>query len=190
MVSARGGRGFLPRGFLPRGMSAWGCLPRGSMPGGCLPGRCLPRGCLPRGYLPKGYLPMGYLPRGYLSGEVCLPRGCLPRECVSQHALVQTAPSPREQNEWQTPVKILPFRNYVAGGNKFGYRSVTEWSNYRCTVIKVPHQKREGGPVLLLQNYPHPLSLRGRGPYHFPTPLNTWAPRTWPPSPLLLFPLK
>ena len=35
----------------------------------------------------------------------------------------------------------------------------------RCTVIKVPHPKREGGPVLLLQNYPHPLSLRGRGPY-------------------------
>ena len=43
----------------------------------------------------------------------------------------------------------------------------------RCTVIKVPHPKREGGPVLLLQNYPHPLSLRGRGPYQFPTPLNT-----------------
>ena len=59
-----------------------------------------------------------------------------------------------------------------------------------CTVIKVPHAKREGGPVLLLQNYPHPLSLRGRGPYHFPTPLNTWAPSTRLPSPLLLFPLK
>ena len=29
----------------------------------------------------------------------------------------------------------------------------------RCTVIKVPHPKKEGGPVLLLQNYPHPLSL-------------------------------
>ena len=24
----------------------------------------------------------------------------------------------------------------------------------RCTVIKVPHPKREGSPVLLLQNYP------------------------------------
>ena len=44
---------------------------------------------------------------------------------------------------------------------------------YRCTVIKVPHPKREAGPVLLLQNYPHPLSLRGRGPYYFPTPLST-----------------
>ena len=44
---------------------------------------------------------------------------------------------------------------------------------YRCTVIKVPHPKREGGPVLLLQNYSHPLSLRGRSPYHFPTLLNT-----------------
>ena len=46
-------------------------------------------------------------------------------------------------------------------------------STCQCTVIKVPHPKWEGGPVLLLQNYPHPLSLRGRGPYHFPTPLNT-----------------
>ena len=50
--------------------------------------------------------------------------------------------------------------------------------------------KREGGRVLLLQNYPTTLSLRGRRPYHFPTPLNTWAPRIWSPSPLLLFPLK
>ena len=25
-----------------------------------------------------------------------------------------------------------------------------------CAVIKVPSPKREGGPVLLLQNYPHP----------------------------------
>ena len=35
-----------------------------------------------------------------------------------------------------------------------------------------PSQKG-GGQVLLLQNYPHPLSLRGRDPYYFPTPLNT-----------------
>ena len=34
-------------------------------------------------------------------------------------------------------------------------------------------QKKGGGPVLLLQNYLHPLSLRSRGPYLFPTPLNT-----------------
>ena len=33
--------------------------------------------------------------------------------------------------------------------------------------------KKGGGPVLLLQNYLHPLRLRVRGPYHFPTPLNT-----------------
>ena len=33
--------------------------------------------------------------------------------------------------------------------------------------------KKGGGSVLLLQNYPHPLSLRGRGSYHFPNPLNT-----------------
>ena len=61
---------------------------------------------------------------------------------------------------------------------------------YRCNVKKVPHPKKEGGQVLLLQNYPHPLSPRGRDPYHLPTSLNTWALSTWPPSPLLLFPLK
>ena len=33
--------------------------------------------------------------------------------------------------------------------------------------------KKGGGLVLLLQNYPHPLSLRGRSAYHFPTLLNT-----------------
>ena len=32
--------------------------------------------------------------------------------------------------------------------------------------------KKGEGQVLLLQNYPHPLRLRGRGPYHIPTPLN------------------
>ena len=46
----------------------------------------------------------------------------------------------------------------------------------QCTMIKVPHPKREGGQVILLQNYPHPLSLRDRGSYHFPTPFNIWAP--------------
>ena len=43
--------------------------------------------------------------------------------CVSQHALRLTPshphpPPPREQNDWQTPVKILPCRNFVADGKK------------------------------------------------------------------------
>ena len=43
--------------------------------------------------------------------------GCLSRWGVSQPALRQTHP-PREQNDWQTPVKILPCHNFVADGNK------------------------------------------------------------------------
>ena len=42
-------------------------------------------------------------------------------------------------------------------------------------------------PFLTVQNYP-PWSIRDRGPHHFPTPLSTWAPSTWPQS--LLFSCK
>ena len=48
--------------------------------------------------------------------------------------------------------------------------------------------KQGGGGSL--QHYPHPLNLRGWGPKHLPTLLNTWALNTWPPSHLLSFPLK
>ena len=41
-----------------------------------------------------------------------------------------------------------------------------------CTVIKVPHTKKEGS-IFTVTKLPSSLSLRGRGPYHFPTPLNT-----------------
>ena len=69
----------------------------------------------------------------------------------------------------QNTLRQLPYYMYYTGHNE-----VHNYLNQNgCTVIKVPHPKREGGPVLLLQNYPHPLSLRGRGPYHFPTPINT-----------------
>ena len=61
---------------------------------------------------------------------------------------------------------------------------------HRFNMIKLPPlPKREEGLVLLLQNYSHPLSPRGKDPY-IPTPLNTWALSTWPPSPLILFPLE
>ena len=34
----------------------------------------------------------------------------------------QTPPAPCEQNDWQTPVKILPCRNFVADGkNRLAY---------------------------------------------------------------------
>ena len=68
---------------------------------------------------------------------------------------------------------IVPKLMVNARDQKWDRESDQHRDRDRCTVIKVPHPKREGGQVLLLQNYPHPLSLRGRGPYHFPTPLNT-----------------
>ena len=49
----------------------------------------------------------------------------------------------------------------------------------RCNVVKLPPIKSWGW-----------LSPKGRGPYQFPTLLSTWALSTWPPSPLLSFPLK
>ena len=61
-------------------------------------------------YLPggRGYLPGGVPAYGgggvYLSG-----RGCIPA-CTE-------ADTPFEQNDWQTPVKILPCSNFVADGN-------------------------------------------------------------------------
>ena len=55
-----------------------------------------------RGIYQGGVCPGGYLPRG-----VC-PGGCLPRGCLVDTPL---------WTEWQTPVKTLPCRNYVADGN-------------------------------------------------------------------------
>ena len=56
-----------------------------------------------------------------LGGWGCLPRG-VSLGGVSQHALGRGVPAPvhagihppREQNDWQTPVKILPCRNFIA----------------------------------------------------------------------------
>ena len=79
----------------------WGCLLAGC---GCLHGGCLPR----RWGLSGGYLPRGWLPRG------CLPGGCLPD-------------TPPQWTEWQTGVKSLPCRNYVAGGNKSKHNVTWYW---------------------------------------------------------------
>ena len=88
-VSVSGGVCLVLRGCLLPGEG--GCLPA---LGGCLPG---PGGCLPG---------LG---------------GCLPGlgGCVSQHALRQTpSPPPCGQNSWHTLLKILPWPNFVAAGNK------------------------------------------------------------------------
>ena len=88
---------------------------------------------------------------------------------LPQRALPNSPESPRTNVTVPIPDGLLT-DNEETGGQVVPPTVLTPT---RCTVIKVPHPKREGGPVLLLQNYPHPLSLRGTGTYHFPTPLNT-----------------
>ena len=48
--------------------------------------------------------------------------GSLPGECLPTGVSVQGGgclpDTPCKQNDWQTPVKILPCRNFVADGNK------------------------------------------------------------------------
>ena len=120
------------------GVSAHGvCLPGGVCLGGVCPGGCVSfpggfaQGCLPRvrGCLPGGCLPRGCLPGEGVSaqGRVCLPRrvsaygGVCPGGVFAQGGVclgVSGRHPPCEQNDWQTGVKTLPCRNFVAGGNK------------------------------------------------------------------------
>ena len=66
-------------------------------------GGCLVRGCLVQGGVwSRGYL----LPGGLVLGGVSAPGA------ISQHALRQTPPVDRH-----TPVKILPWPNFVAAGH-------------------------------------------------------------------------
>ena len=83
---------------------------RGVCPGECLPGGCLPRwwGVCPGGVCPGGTSAQGVSPQGGVYPE---------RGGVFLHALGQATPHHPlcEQNDWQTGVKILPFRNFVCG---------------------------------------------------------------------------
>ena len=83
----------------PGGVSAQG----GVCPGGVYPGECLPRGVCP-GVSAQGGVYPG------VSAQGCLPRGCLPDN--------QGLPDNLPWTQWQTPVKTLPCRNYVADGKK------------------------------------------------------------------------
>ena len=94
-----------------------GCLlPGGLLLGGCLlSGGLLPGGCL----VQEGLLLGVSAPWGGLVGGVSAPGvgwgGSAPRGGISQHALRQTPlPPPVDR---QTPVKILPWPNFVAAGN-------------------------------------------------------------------------
>ena len=47
--------------------------------------------------------------------------GCLPAWWGGVPACTEADPRPREQNSWHTPMKILPWSNFVAAGNYKGY---------------------------------------------------------------------
>ena len=109
-----------------------GCVPAARWPyaGVCFPGGCLVRGgSAPRGgCLVRGVCSRRVSGRGVWSGGVCSWGGSVPGGGlvwggsgpggvsapggISQHALRQTPPVDR-----QTPVKILPWPNFVAASN-------------------------------------------------------------------------
>ena len=75
---------------------------------------------------------------GLLPGGVCSLGGCLlllPGGCISQHALRQTHPPPLTES--QTPVKTLPWPNFVAAGNQGGRQLV-----YFCEECKKGYSQK------------------------------------------------
>ena len=113
------------------GHRGWGCIPAYIGQGGRVVhpsmqwagGVCL-RGCLPRGVSAQRVSAWGCLPGGVCLGGVC--QGVSAWEVSAQGGVclgvsaggVSRHPSPCEWNDWQTGVKTLPCRNYVADGNK------------------------------------------------------------------------
>ena len=117
--------GCLPGGCLPGGMSTWGVSIQG--------GVCL--GVSAQGV--GGVWSWGYLPRG------CLPGG-LPRMGVcpgsTGRVVCQTPPYPPRldrMTEWQTGVKTLPCRNFVADGNKSVSQLTVGFQLSTCVVMKI-----------------------------------------------------
>ena len=107
------------------------CIPVGCLPstavavcwGVCLEGQCMLRGVSARRCLPKGVSAQGVSSQGVSAqGGGVSARGVAPRH-----------PNPL-WTEWQTPVKTLPCRNYVADGNNrfyprlYSYNSICVWA--------------------------------------------------------------
>ena len=94
------------------------CLTRGvSTQGGCLPRGCLlGRGCLPRGCVSTWGCVCLW---GVCQGEVCIPA------CTEADTPLWT--------EWQTGVKTLPCRNFIADSNKL---NIKEWKSFTCWLTR------------------------------------------------------
>ena len=99
------------------------CIPVGYLPPACWPypsmhcagGVCIPACTAQEWVYPSMSEHGGCLPGGgaVCPGE-CLPRGCLPGVCLPGGSAQGTPPL---WIEWQTDVKTLPSRNFIAGGN-------------------------------------------------------------------------
>ena len=120
-----GGGGLFPGGVCSRGgvSALGGLLPGGVCSGGCLlRGVSGPRGCLlPGGVSSRGgcLLPGGCLLRGTVcSGGVCSGRGCL---LWGVYPSMHWGRHPPLWTESQTPVKTLPWPNFVAAGNYYSW---------------------------------------------------------------------
>ena len=89
-----------------------GCIPTCTGQGVCVcTTACIGRGvCVFQGVSAQGVCPWEVSAQGDVCPGGCLPRGCLLRGCLPD------IPVPPEQNDWQTPVKISPGRNFVADG--------------------------------------------------------------------------
>ena len=73
---------------------------------------CIPVGCVPPACWPY---PSMHCAEGVSAWGVSAQRRCLPRGVSAR--VVCVADTPCEQNDWQTGVKTLPCRNFVAGGS-------------------------------------------------------------------------
>ena len=70
--------------------------------------------------IPVGCVPFAAVAIGVMGGVcrgVSTQGGCLPRGGVSAWGVSERHPT-YEQNDWQTVVKTLPYRNFVTDGNK------------------------------------------------------------------------
>ena len=122
------------------GVCSWGCLLKGGLfPGGCLLwGGVCSGGCLFRGVC--------LLPGVYALGGCLLSRGVCSRGVWYISMQRQTTPPP-PWTESQTPVKTLPWPNFVAAGNK----------DKEITVFSVCKQYNKSYNSLLAAIYRHEM---------------------------------
>ena len=110
----------------------WGCASQQSLGRGVV----CPGGCLPRGVSAYwGYLPIG----GVCPEGVCIPA------CTGADTPLWT--------EWQTGVKQLPCRNYVADGNKLAHNKLDPCDFFETSSNWSRADPRRGARDVRLQSW-------------------------------------